>query len=364
MKTSSEVATLVGIKRQRIQEYEKAGIALKPKIKNNRGYWMYGEAEIERLWQIKFYQELKLEVPEIKAIFSNPNYNKHDEIENLIAGLEQKKKELESMIEIARAYNEMDVLPSDFFYKSGNLENFPYEMVVPLIGKFLKLFNAENVKETFQEQLMVDWPTDNDCKQWFNALKEIIMAYKNKIPYKNEPVQKQVEIMETLDAKVFPYSQIKRTLRLQTIIAAVFKGGLEEDFGKECYKYVKDTINYYYDYKIRHLGKRTDEILQIPVIKIFLNINQLARNRFTTGSTEVQSEIGQLYKMLDELGAFSKTAQLEFLNSLADSIGCKSTRKVFDNDREHGICWFISRAIQIYCKHQQEAMTEEGESDE
>ena len=89
MKTSSEVATLVGIKRQRIQEYEKAGIALKPKIKNNRGYWMYGEAEIERLWQIKFYQELKLEVPEIKAIFSNPNYNKHDEIENLIAGLEQ-----------------------------------------------------------------------------------------------------------------------------------------------------------------------------------------------------------------------------------------------------------------------------------
>lgn len=32
MKTSSEVATLVGIKRQRIQEYEKAGIALKPKI--------------------------------------------------------------------------------------------------------------------------------------------------------------------------------------------------------------------------------------------------------------------------------------------------------------------------------------------
>lgn len=103
MKTSSEVATLVGIKRQRIQEYEKAGIALKPKIKNNRGYWMYGEAEIERLWQIKFYQELKLEVPEIKTIFSNPNYNKHDEIENLIAGLEQKKKELESMIEIARA---------------------------------------------------------------------------------------------------------------------------------------------------------------------------------------------------------------------------------------------------------------------
>ena len=56
MKTSSEVATLVGIKRQRIQEYEKAGIALNQKIKYNRGYWMYGVAVIERLLQIKFYQ--------------------------------------------------------------------------------------------------------------------------------------------------------------------------------------------------------------------------------------------------------------------------------------------------------------------
>ncbi|MFR5368437.1 MAG: MerR family transcriptional regulator [Faecalibacterium sp.] len=93
MKTSSEVATLVGIKRQRIQEYEKAGIALKPRVKEH-GYWQYGEREIERLWQIKFYQELGFRVPDIKAIFSNPNYNKHDEIENLIAGLEQKKKSL------------------------------------------------------------------------------------------------------------------------------------------------------------------------------------------------------------------------------------------------------------------------------
>ena len=364
MKSLSEVATLVGLIRQRIQDYEKIGIAFKPTHKDDHGYWRYGEREIERLWQIKFYQELDFRVPDIKKIFDDPNYNKHDAIEAQIIELEKKKKKLESMIEIARAYNEMDVLPSDFFYKSGNLENFPYEMVVPLIGKFLKLFYAENVKETFQEQLMVDWPTDNDCKQWFNALNEIIKAYKNKTPYNSDPVQKQVEIMEILDAKVFPCSRIKRALRLQTIIMAVFKDGLEEDLGEECYRYVKDTINYYYDYKIKRLGERTDELLQIPAIKIFLNIDKLARNRFTTGSTEVQSEIGQLHKMLDELGAFTKPAQLELLNSIADSIGCESTRKVFDNGRERGIFWFISRAIQIYCKHQQEAMTEKGESNE
>lgn len=57
-------------------------------------------------------------------------------------------------------------------------------------------------------------------------------------------------------------------------------------------------------------------------------------------------------------------AQLELLNSIASSIGCESSIKIFDGNRKHGVWWFTSKAIQIYCKHQQEAMTEEGESDE
>ena len=175
MKTSSEVATLVGIKRQRIQEYEKAGIALKPRVKEH-GYWQYGEREIERLWQIKFYQELGFRVPDIKAIFSNPNYNKHDEIENLIAGLEQKKKELESMIEIARAYNEMDILPSDLCGKNNKLEDIPYEAVVPLLGKFLSLFFSESSAE-FWKSLMVDFASEADGEQWARTIENIAGFY-------------------------------------------------------------------------------------------------------------------------------------------------------------------------------------------
>lgn len=197
MKTSSEVATLVGIKRQRIQEYEKAGIALKPKIKNNRGYWMYGEAEIERLWQIKFYQELKLEVPEIKAIFSNPNYNKHDEIENLIAGLEQKKKELESMIEIARAYNEMDILPSDLCGKNNKLEDIPYEAVVPLLGKFLSLFFSESSAE-FWKSLIVDFASEADGEQWARTIENIAGFYTRGVPYNDDSLADKMSIKEAL----------------------------------------------------------------------------------------------------------------------------------------------------------------------
>lgn len=107
MKKLSEVAKLVDLPRQRIQEYEKAGIAFKPKVKNNHGDWLYGEAEIERLWQIKFYLTLGFRIPRIKVIFADPNYNKHDAIAAQIIELEEQKKKLEAMIEVAHVHNEI-----------------------------------------------------------------------------------------------------------------------------------------------------------------------------------------------------------------------------------------------------------------
>ena len=364
MKTSSEVATLVGIKRQRIQEYEKAGIALKPKIKNNRGYWMYGEAEIERLWQIKFYQELKLEVPEIKAIFSNPNYNKHDEIENLIAGLEQKKKELESMIEIARAYNEMDILPSDLCGKNNKLEDIPYEAVVPLLGKFLSLFFSESSAE-FWKSLIVDFASEADGEQWARTIENIAGFYTRGVPYNDDSVQQQVETLRQLDKNVVPDSWFKQLGHCRILIGEIYEDDIKEAFGEKCYNFIKEAVDYYdASYKIKSLESTPDIFLEIPAVKVFLNIECLAQNRYTTGSDEVLSEIRKLHELVSNIGAFSEVAQLELLNSIASSIGCESSIKIFDGNRKHGVWWFTSKAIQIYCKHQQETMTKEGESNE
>ena len=113
------------------------------------------------------------------------------------------------------------------------------------------------------------------------------------------------------------------------------------------------------------IGADTPDIfLEIPAVKVFLNIESLAQNRYTTGSDEVQSEIRKLHELVSNIGAFSEVAQLELLNSIASSIGCESSIKIFDGNRKHGVWWFTSKAIQIYCKHQQETMTKEGESNE
>lgn len=362
MKTSSEVATLVGIKRQRIQEYEKAGIALKPRVKEH-GYWQYGEREIERLWQIKFYQELGFRVPDIKAIFDAPNYNRHDAIEDQINKLEEKKKQLESMIKIARSYNEMDVLPSDLCGKHNKLEDIPYEAVVPLAGKLLSLFETE-INNDFWDKAYEFPISEKDEDMWGNVVGQIIGLYQKGVSYKDVSVQHQVDFLRCVNEKIAPESLIKQVLYCQRIIADAVDSNnksISDVFGEGCAQYLNDAISFYY---IEHLKNNPNTLSDHPISKVFCNIDKLARNRFTTGSPEVQAEVTRLHQILDDFGAFTKSAQLEFLSSVADSIGCKSTRKIFDNDRNHGICWFISRAIQIYCKHQQDTMTAEGEINE
>lgn len=110
MKTLNEVVDLVDMTRRVIQEYEKAGLAKTPTTTNKYGHLQYDESAIERLWQIRFYRELGYNKEQIRKALSDPSYNKHDAIVEQISRLEEKKRQLESMIEIARAYNEMDLL--------------------------------------------------------------------------------------------------------------------------------------------------------------------------------------------------------------------------------------------------------------
>ena len=136
MKTLNEVVDLVDMTRRVIQEYEKAGLAKTPTTTNKYGHLQYDESAIERLWQIRFYRELGYNKEQIRKALSDPGYNKHDAIVEQISRLEEKKRQLESMIEIARAYNEMDVLPSDIWVGKGNLlENLPYKTVTPFMAK-------------------------------------------------------------------------------------------------------------------------------------------------------------------------------------------------------------------------------------
>lgn len=67
-----EVETLVGITKKNIRFYEKEGL-LSPGRESENSYRDYGEAEVERLKQIKFLRKLGMPISEIKAVLEEKN---------------------------------------------------------------------------------------------------------------------------------------------------------------------------------------------------------------------------------------------------------------------------------------------------
>ena len=217
----------------------------------------------------------------------------------------------------------------------------------------------------FWKSLIVDFASEADGEQWARTIENIAGFYTRGVPYNDDSVQQQVETLRQLDKNVVPDSWFKQLGHCRILIGEIYEDDIKEAFGEKCYNFIKEAVDYYdASYKIKSLESTPDIFLEIPAVKVFLNIESLAQNRYTTGSDEVQSEIRKLHELVSNIGAFSEVAQLELLNSIASSIGCESSIKIFDGNRKHGVWWFTSKAIQIYCKHQQETMTKEGESNE
>ena len=93
--TLREVCKMTGVSRRAIQGYERAGLVL-PTGKNERGYLLYDEDAMERIRQIKFFQDMGFSIKEIKEISSAPRSVLKSAVEQRIMALQeevvQKKK--------------------------------------------------------------------------------------------------------------------------------------------------------------------------------------------------------------------------------------------------------------------------------
>lgn len=93
--TLREVCKMTGVSRRAIQGYERAGLVL-PTGKNERGYLLYDEDAMERIRQIKFFQDMGFSIKEIKEISIAPRSVLKSAIEQRIMALQeelgQKKK--------------------------------------------------------------------------------------------------------------------------------------------------------------------------------------------------------------------------------------------------------------------------------
>ncbi len=72
--TVKQLAEIAGISVRALHHYDAIGL-LKPSVRTEAGYRLYGEKELLRLQQVLFYKELDFPLKEIIEILDNPDFN-------------------------------------------------------------------------------------------------------------------------------------------------------------------------------------------------------------------------------------------------------------------------------------------------
>ena len=95
--TVKELAGLAGVTVRTLHLYDKIGL-LKPSVRTEKKYRLYGSEELFRLQQILFYKELDLPLRDIIDILDDPDFDLIKALEGHKSALMSKKKNISQML--------------------------------------------------------------------------------------------------------------------------------------------------------------------------------------------------------------------------------------------------------------------------
>ncbi|MDQ3290924.1 MAG: MerR family transcriptional regulator [Bacteroidota bacterium] len=93
-----KLAAMAGVSVRTLHLYDQMGL-LKPSIRTEKKYRMYGRAEALRLQQILFYKELQVPLKEIAEILDDPQFNTLSALELHKKELQQRKERLVTLLQ-------------------------------------------------------------------------------------------------------------------------------------------------------------------------------------------------------------------------------------------------------------------------
>lgn len=91
------LARLSGVSVRTLHHYDKIGL-LKPAIRTDASYRLYGEAELLRLQQILFYRELDFPLKKIIAILDDPDFEVLEALEGHRVALQQRQDRISTLL--------------------------------------------------------------------------------------------------------------------------------------------------------------------------------------------------------------------------------------------------------------------------
>lgn len=295
MKTVTKAADIVGLTVRMIQEYEKYGVAIKPTERNKYGYLMYDDDAIDRLWQIRFYRELGYDKKAIKAVFDDPCYDFSTTLETQVKQLEQKRQEIDNLINIANLMKETGLTPKAL-HSQAAMMGATFNDTFGVLGAVTRQFANDETKPG-------DCPiTDEEFEHMFEAFESVLDLYKNGLAYDEDPVQTAVQAFHELASPLL--SNAVSGLMIASFLIAPGSKGAEEIEAE--YKlpgaaeFIQQAVNKYIE---DNIDKGPDKVLNDALEEIV----SFGKQKYKPWSYEVQSVVDKIYNFSPKTFALSST---------------------------------------------------------
>ena len=339
MKTVTKVAGIVGLTVRMIQEYEKYGVAIKPTKRNKYGYLMYDDDSIDRLWQIRFYRELGYDKKAIKAVFDDPYYDFSATIEAQVKQLEQKKQEIDNLINVANLMKETGLTPRALHSQAAML-GVTYNDTFGVLGALTRQFANDKTEPE-------DSPiTDEEFKRMFEAFENVLTLYKNGLAYDEGSVQKAVQAFHELASPLLS-NAVSGLMMASFLIAPGSKGAEEIEAEYElpgAAEFIQQAVNKYVE---DNMDKGPDKVLNDALEEIVA----FGKQKYKPWSDEVQFVVDRIYNSYAALYKQSFISPRKLMQQSVQLYADPGYYGFFDKaTRGKGAGKYVSAAFRHYCK--------------
>ncbi|MBD0254859.1 MAG: MerR family transcriptional regulator [Cytophagales bacterium] len=142
-----KLAKLAGVSVRTLHLYDQLGL-LKPRVRTEARYRLYGEAELLRLQQILFYKELDFSLQAIKAMLDEPSFDFLGALQSHKAALQARRDRLATLLmtvdkTIAKLKGEPTMMTNEELY-----EGFPREQAEAYRQEAAQKWGADTVEKS------------------------------------------------------------------------------------------------------------------------------------------------------------------------------------------------------------------------
>lgn len=278
MKTITEASRITGIIPQRINDYEKAGLLEKPTTRNKYKYRQYGDKEIVRLWQIRFYKELGYTIPQMKKVFSDPAYRPEVDLAEQIRLLEEKKRKIEALLLQAKAMQQSDLDLAVAYEVVPGVSHFTYDEAAKYAFPIWSKAILAAVKDAKAEEEEGENDLDDE---FFEDLDGVLELLESGCDPSDSVVQAQLRALKQRHGR--PLFSLRLMLEVQEV-----KKALLEVYGNEVYATFRKAV------RIAAVAESAEVLAQARI-----SFNRLVKMQSTSPEQEtVQEEIAQYLRIV------------------------------------------------------------------